>query len=350
MAEKYLNDHGGVLGRPVKVVIEDDQSKLEVATQAAEKMVTQDKAVALAGFYKSFITKGVFESVSKKYNIVTFTAGWLDDLTANHDKLMFRAGPFIGAQTDQWVAFLEYVAQKTGHNKLAAYSENTDYGTSFQDQIVAALKAHGKVQVVADLHHDYQATDFTTDLTKIKQTGANLFWSATVSSNVMTMIKQAYDVGLSHQAIMTTVADGFYYTDEYAKTVGNKGDNVIITSFHKPGIQYTNFTSTMDQLYKEMGYGTNVDYYITIQEFQDVLLIAQAIKTAGSTDTNAMVQALESMTFNGPWGVIKFSMEATGPYYHQWTPPMLFEQYQNLNLKVVYPESVAEAPMILPSG
>jgi ABC-type branched-subunit amino acid transport system substrate-binding protein len=214
--------------------------------------------------------------------------------------------------------------------------------------LAAALQADGKVQVVFNKYHDYQATDFTADLANVKASGANLFWSSTVSSNVMTMIKQAYSIGLSKQAVMMTVADGFYYTSEYATTVGTAGDNVIITSFHKPGTNYTSLTPSMDAYYSKLGYGPQVTYYITMQVFEDVLLIANAANKAGSTNTQSMVKALETNTFTGPWGAITFPTTANG--YHQWTPSMLFEQYQSLTLKIIYPTAVAEAQMILPSG
>jgi len=353
MGEKYVNDHGGILGRPVKILVEDDKSDLPTATQAATKLVTEDNVIALGDFYKSFITRGVYSSVSAKYNILTFTAGWVDTLTGVDSNgnpnfpLMFRAGPHEGAQVTQWVAFIEMISAQTGRNKIALYSEDDDYGHGFQDPLAAALKADGKVQVVYNNYHDYSATDFTADLANVKASGANLFWTSTVSANVMTMIKQASLGGVSAQAIMMTVADGFYYTDEYAKTVGTAGDHVIITTFHKPGVVYTNMTPVMDQLYFQMGYGPRVSYYITMQVFEDVLIMAQAANIAGSTATSAMIKALETNTFVGPWGSITFP--SSGPNYHQWTPSMLFEQYQNLTLKVIYPTAEAEASIILPS-
>lgn len=354
MGEKYVNDHGGILGRPIKVLIEDDKSDLPTAVQAGSKLVTQDNVIALGDFYKSFITRGVYSSVSEKYHILTFTAGWVTGLTGLDDKgnpvnpLMFRAGPHINAQLDQWVSFIEMIAAQSNRGKIALYSENDDYGHGFQDPVAAALKADGKVQVVYNNYHDYAATDFTADLANIKASGADLFWTSTVAANVMTMIKQASLNGLSQHAIMMTVADGFYFTDEYAKTTGSAGDHVIITNFHKPGTNYTDMTPVMDQLYFQMGYGARVPFYITIQVFQDVLLIAHAANTAGSTSTDAMIKALETTSFTGPWGVVTFP--SSGPSYHQWTPSMLFEQYQDLTLKVVYPTAVAEAKIILPSG
>ena len=348
MAQAYLNDNGGILGKTVKVVIKDDKSDLPTATQAATDLVTQSNVIALAGFYKSFITTGVYQSVSTKYNILTFTAGWVDALTNPNNTLMFRAGPDEAMQITQWAQFIEMVAQKTGHTKLAMYSEDDDYGHGFQDPLAAALQADGKVQVVFNKYHDYQATDFTADLANVKSSGANLFWTSTVSSNVMTMIKQAYTIGLSNQAVMMTVADGFYYTSEYATTVGTAGDHVIITSFHKPGTNYTSLTPSMDAYYSKLGYGSQVSYYITMQVFEDILLIADAANKAGSTSTQSMVNALETNTFTGPWGAINFPTTANG--YHQWTPSMLFEQYQSLTLKIIYPTAVAEAQMILPSG
>ncbi|MEM4001594.1 MAG: ABC transporter substrate-binding protein [Saccharolobus sp.] len=349
VAEKAINQMGGVLGRPVKVIIEDETPTAEGAVLAAEKLITVDKVVGIVGFYKSFTTKAVMESVISKYGVPLFTAGWSDALTAAHNKYVFRAGPLISGQIDQWVEFIEWLAKKTGRKRFAAYSENTDYGVEFQSAVVKKLKEHGIVEVVVDLYHDYLATDFTTDLIKIKEAKPEIFWTATVSSNVMTMIKQADAIGLKKEVIMLAVADGFYYTDEYKKVVGESGDLVIVTSFHKAGTIYTEWTPIMDQIYKELGFGEDIEFYITLQVCQDVLLLAQAINKAGSINPDKIVKALETYEFMSPWGKIKFMMEPTGPYYHQWIPSMLFLQFQGLQLKVVYPPELAETELVLPS-
>ena len=345
VAQKFINERGGVLGKKLVVVIEDETPTAEGAILAAEKLVTVDKVVAIVGFYKSFTSKAVIESVISKYHVPMFTAGWSNALTEMRNKYVFRAGPLIAGQIDQWVAFIEELAEKTGRKKFAAYSENTDYGTEFQSAVIEGLKKHGKVEIVADFYHDYLATDFTSDLIKIKEAGAEIFWTATVSANVMTMIKQAEAVGLKKQAILLAVADGFYFTEEYINTVGKSGDLLITNAFHLPGTSYTEWTPIMDSIYKELGYGDHIEYYITLQVCQDVLLVAQAIEKAKSTNSDAIVEALEKHEFLSPWGKVKFRMDPTGPYYHQWVPPMLFVQFQDLKLKIVYPPELATSSL-----
>lgn len=349
VAEKAINQMGGVLGRPVKVIIEDETPTAEGAILAAEKLITVDKVVGIVGFYKSFTTRAVMESVITKYGVPLFTAGWSDKLTESRMPYVFRAGPLISGQIDQWVEFIEWLAKTTGRKRFAAYSENTDYGVEFQSAVVKKLKERGNLEVVMDIYHDYLATDFTADLIKIKEAKPQILWTATVSSNVMTMIKQADAIGLKKEALILAVADGFYYTDEYKRVVGESGDLVIVTSFHKAGTVYTEWTPIMDQIYRELGFGEHIEFYITLQVCQDTLLLAQAINKARSIKPDDIVKALETYEFMSPWGRIKFMMEPTGPYYHQWIPSMLFLQFQGLQLKVIYPLELAEAELVLPS-
>ena len=73
----------------------------------------------------------------------------------------------------------------------------------------------------------------------------------------------------------------------------------------------------------------------------DVLLIAaDAIRRAGSTDSEKVVDALEKTNLEVGSGVVQFGLEKGDYRYHQWQPPMLIVQWQNKEQVVVYPMNV----------
>ena len=78
VAAKIINDAGGVLGRPIELVVEDTQGIPEKARAAVEKLITRDKVVAVIGEHQSSSVLAAIE-VAHRYNVpYVNTNGWAD--------------------------------------------------------------------------------------------------------------------------------------------------------------------------------------------------------------------------------------------------------------------------------
>jgi branched-chain amino acid transport system substrate-binding protein len=80
--------------------------------------------------------------------------------------------------------------------------------------------------------------------------------------------------------------------------------------------------------------------------FDTILIAADAINRAKSTDADKLVQALEDTHLLVTRGVVQFGKQAGGPEYHQWMPPMLVIQWQNKEQVVIYPADAATGKLI----
>jgi ABC-type branched-subunit amino acid transport system substrate-binding protein len=137
------------------------------------------------------------------------------------------------------------------------------------------------------------------------------------------MIRQAYDVGLFPASSMLVSYD-VPVRPEFWKTVGEKGAQLGFIVYYHPtmklpprGDQFRK--KYMEQFKEEPVYGA-------FNGYTQVMLIADAIAAAKSDRGEDLLKPLLSMKFEGWNGTIGFS-RGEGPYWQQWTPPMLITQY-----------------------
>jgi len=126
LAVKDINAQGGILGKPLELIFGDTEGLPERGTSIAERLITNDKVVAIVGEAHSAV--GLAEAeVAHKYGIpVLFSETWSDQITATGYPEIFRIAPassMTGAVGAEW--------EKTiGTKTVVLIAENTDYGTS----------------------------------------------------------------------------------------------------------------------------------------------------------------------------------------------------------------------------
>ncbi|HET7401609.1 MAG TPA: ABC transporter substrate-binding protein, partial [Usitatibacter sp.] len=124
IVKDIVNAQGGVLGRPVKLVYEDDQGIPEKGRAAAEKLITSDKVVAIVGPHQSSNCLAEIE-VAKRYDIpYVNTNCWSDDVRKKGYPEVFNPGNY---NTRVSMAMAETIAAMKVKNVIA-FAENTDYG------------------------------------------------------------------------------------------------------------------------------------------------------------------------------------------------------------------------------
>lgn len=157
------------------------------------------------------------------------------------------------------------------------------------------------------------------------------------------IIKQAYEVGLIPDIALAyeITGAGDRYTELWP-AVGEAGKFLVYFTPYNPRIKLTPLGEEVRRIYKEK-YGEEPTY-IVFNGFDAAWVLLKAIEKAGSTDPEAIINALENIEIEGTRGVIKFSKQ-TEPafYYHQWLEvPVLTCQYKEIN------QTPLEADIIFP--
>ena len=163
-----INAKGGIAGQPLKAVIYDDEANVTKARLHAEKLITNDHALAIIGPSLTHTSMAALEVTQKaKLPLISCAAGVGITAPANERQWVFKT-----AQTDQMaVSRIFQYLQKRGLTKLAILTVSTGFGLSGKEQLEAQAPKFG-LTIVANEVFGEKDTDMTPQLTKIRGTDA----------------------------------------------------------------------------------------------------------------------------------------------------------------------------------
>lgn len=190
MEVKRINEAGGVNGRPIEVIIEDDATDDAQANAAASKLVDQEGVVAIIGATGTGGTMAM-RDVIKRAGIPQVSMAGGTVITNPVESLVF-ATPW----SNTIVAPLELEAmKKDGITKVGIISDSGGFGKDGLAVFSAEAKKAG-VAIVADEIFNAGDADMTAQLTKIKGTDAQaiVVWAA--GKEAATIAKNAKDLGI----------------------------------------------------------------------------------------------------------------------------------------------------------
>src|SRR6188472_335948 len=163
IAADEINAKGGVLGKKIELVIEDNKSNPTEAASVAEKLMVRDKVPVLMGAWGSSLTLAVMPKLMEyKVPMVVETSS-SGKITTSGNPYIFRISPTSEMEAK---AFQPLVA-KMGIKKANFLYTNNDFGIGSGAEFSKMLKANG-VEVGVMETMDPKATDFSAQLAKIK--------------------------------------------------------------------------------------------------------------------------------------------------------------------------------------
>lgn len=169
MLAAELNDKGGLLGRPVKLLVLDDQCKPEIATNVATAMVSQG-AQAVIGHICSGAAKAALGIYKEARLLAISPAATNPPLTHSGDyPNFFRT---IAPDDQQGQLAATFVTAKLGAKKIAVIHDKGDYGKGFADFSRQAIEREGRAQVVLFEGITAGAMDYAAVIQKVRHAGA----------------------------------------------------------------------------------------------------------------------------------------------------------------------------------
>jgi branched-chain amino acid transport system substrate-binding protein len=192
MAVDRINKSGGILGRPVELVVADDESKPDVGRRASEKMVAENDIDAHVGGFLSNVCLACMP-VWEDHQLVNMIGVCLDTTltTSKCNRYTFRTFDYAPAQA---VAFAPYLVNKLGKKWHIVYADYA-WGQSTRDAYAAEIKKQGGT-VVGTTGIPLGTADMTPFLSKINGDFDGLF-GIFFGKDGITVTGQAYDLGLT---------------------------------------------------------------------------------------------------------------------------------------------------------
>ena len=299
LAAEEINAAGGVLGRPLELVVADGKSDLPTVASVTKKLVDEDKVVALVGLSDTSFVRASAPIAEAAHLPFLDTGGTAPVITSIGDYVFML--PFgDNVQAAAGAEFAQGKGWKSAAMLVDEAMDYTKYLAKYFEERFTAEDIGGKV--VSRLAYNIGDTDFSAQLTEFKNLDPQpdfLF----VSSNpgeIGTIIKQARDMGLN-QPILG--GDG-YDTPLLAQLAGPVS-NVYFTT-HEGIYGDSPEAKTFADAYAKQ-YGKAPESVFAALGYDGVKLMADAIGRAGTTDGAKVRDALGATKgFKGVTGTITY--------------------------------------------
>lgn len=165
MAEADINAAGGVLGKPVRIIVKDDGGggNNDLAVTAVDELINNDNVDGIVGAASSGTTKAIIDRVTSSGTAECSPSNTGSDLTQWDDQgLYFRTPPPDNLQA---LALAKAISDD-GHQNVAIIAQNTDYGTGFVRYLAPALEDNG-AEIVANVTYDETGTGIDAEVEEI---------------------------------------------------------------------------------------------------------------------------------------------------------------------------------------
>ncbi|MER3462682.1 MAG: ethanolamine utilization protein EutJ, partial [Armatimonadota bacterium] len=282
MAVDEFNAAGGVNGKKVQLVIEDTASKPEVGKTATEKLVSEDKVVAILGEIASGITQPAAQ-VAFQYGVPIISPGSTRVDITNIGNNVFRV---CFTDNFQGAAMAKFAYEDLGLRRIAILTDKKlPYSTGLSDVFRQAFTDFGG-EIVDEQFYESGTMDFKPQLTNIKAKNPDGLFCSGYFNEVGPIARQKEIVGLN---VVMLGGDGW----DSAKLLTSGGRGII-------GGYWTNHYSNYEkrpqvqrfiQAFKER-FGSPPATAMAPLGYDAALVLLDALKRAESLDSKAITKAI----------------------------------------------------------
>jgi branched-chain amino acid transport system substrate-binding protein len=295
LAAAKINAAGGVLGKQIELVPEDDGCDAQMGVQAAQKLVDSGVA-AVAGSYCSGAALPELSALHRAGIPYVLDAATNPKLTEMGIDTVFRT---IGRDDEQGPFAADYIAQFLHAKAAAVIDDNTTYSKGLADNVVAGLKKDGVDVVYYDAITPGQM-DYSAVLSHVATLKPDVIYYTGYFSEAGLIAKQAAALHLK----MTMMGGDATNDPTLIKTAGAGAEGWTATTAPLPQFLtgakdfVTDFTKA---------YGAAPGPY-SVYEYDAVAVVAKAIADAKSADPAAITAALHKIKdYQGLTGDITFN-------------------------------------------
>jgi len=298
MADK-INAQGGLLGRNLVTVHRDSKLNPSEATSAARDLIAKDDVQFLVGGVSSSVGQAISE-VAKQEKVIYIAA--IPKTTKMTDEEHFHKYVFrAAANTNTEGKSAAVLADRLGMNKICTILMDYSYGHSLSEAFLEHIgEIRPEAEIVQQVWPKQGTTDYTSYITQMMQAGCDGVFSGVWGALFPAFAKQAKTFGFFDR--VTYVSAGEIGSPEVSEQMGEDMPSGVWANSYE--VFYFPLTEEHSAYVEELKARTGDKYpdswpitgYIALQ------FLAAAIEKAGSTDTDAVIEALEGLSIETPIG------------------------------------------------
>ncbi len=294
-----INAAGGVLGKKIKLLTEDNQSKPSETTNAVNKLISKDGVVALIGEVASSRSLEA-APVAQRSKIPMISPASTNPSVTKVGDFIFRAcftDPFQGG------ALANFASQELKATKVAVLTDvKSDYSKGLAKNFKDKFLSNGGT-IVTELDYNGGDKEFKSQLTTIKNANPEAVFVPGYYTDVALIAIQAKQLGLT-----VPLFGGDGWESDVLLSIGKDALNGYYFSTHSAADQGTPKMTAFVEAYKKRFNGKTPDA-MAVLGYDSAFMLVDAIKRAGTTESAALRTAIAATKdFEGVSG--KFSLNA----------------------------------------
>jgi branched-chain amino acid transport system substrate-binding protein len=296
LAIDEINAAGGLLGKKLALIAEDDEGNAEKTINAFTKLTSRDKVPFVIGSSTSGATQAMCP-LAQRNRVVLISPSATNETVTKVGDYIFRAcfiDPFQG------VVGADFAYGTLGSRRAAVlYDAGADYNTGLAEAFKNQFRAIGG-QVVADEAYQSGDVDFNAQVTRIRANNPDVVYLPNYYNDVTLQAKQLRDQGVTSpliggdgwDSLIDNAGDevlGCYWSSGFAADTTDPKGVTFVRAFQ------SKYNRTASQ-FAALGYDA-------------MMLIADGIKAAGTFDTPAVKDAMAKLSGTYVTGNIRFDSD-----------------------------------------
>jgi len=290
LAVEEINAKGGIKGRKIKVIYEDDQGKSAPAIAAMQKLVSVDKVPLVFGSAASSVSVALCPIANREKGVLISPISSSKELTDVGGRYFFRTCPSDVVQAHMMADWLK----EDGHHKVGVIFVNNSWGQGLKDEFVKRFEAVGETVVAVESCKEGDR-DLRTQLSKLSAAAPDAIYGITYGREGGSLLRQAKELGVNVPMYGADV----WGSPELVETAQDAASGVkVIVPSKFSGAKYEAFAKK----FKEK-YGEDADVYASYA-YDMAYVVFAALEKAGGGD--ALREAIAATTYEGVTGQTKF--------------------------------------------
>jgi len=301
MAEKEINNEGGILGRPLELIIEDGKADPAESVSAAEKLIVKDEVCAIEGAWASSATLAIMPVVGRYGVPLMVETSTSQKITKPGvwNKWVFRICPTAILNSEVYKMWLE----NEGIETLATIVVNNDWGRGEDEWVTNPLEEMGG-KVTSHHYAPHGEVDFYSYLTTIESENPDGLFICIDVQSTATALKQVEEIAMDQKILL----GGGLPWDKLVELAGKKATNGVFSiRFWDPGMGVDpKGDKEFVEKYKKQYPGEGIPDKYTQQGYDGLMILADAIERAGSVDREKIRIALKDTKYESLRGTMEF--------------------------------------------
>ncbi|MEM9221887.1 MAG: substrate-binding protein [Pseudomonadota bacterium] len=301
LAVAEINAAGGVLGRPLELVVADDGSGAQGAQRAFDQLVFRDEVDVLISMETSAARNAGLPIVNRGRTPYIYTSFYEGR----------SCSPFMYVNAwvpEQQVApIVDHFMNEFDAKKYYLIGSDYAFGRGMLEFTRSYVEANGG-EILGEEYLPMDGSDWTAIISQLKAADPDALITSTAGGapNV-TLTKQLRAAGVDIPYGNLAVDEGT------AKSMGGDATGIFIAASYVTGIDSDENKVFLDAMLEKFGDDLNTPNDLSVPQYEAVYLYKEAVEAAGTTDADPVIDKLDEVSFTGPRGNVIMNKQRHAP-------------------------------------